>query len=292
MAHRSSSLQRYRWKELGLFVIPFMILLLEMTQSFLVDHADPLSSLTAQSLPPLHNFVPVLGLIVALLVMNLILIIFFRKADEMLLPLVGLLSGLGVLMATRLGPDICFTSQNGSTSCLTTLGPNQLLWVILGLAVCLVTLFVLRDTGWLSRYYMIAALLGIVLVSVTVFKSLHADFNSPTHDQLNIGPLNLQPSELLKICLVIFFAGYLSENSDLFSTISFRLRPLRLPPLKQLGPLLLMLALALLLFLGIRELGLALLIYGIFLCMIYLGSGKIFYVVTSLAAFFVLGFIG
>jgi len=50
--------------------------------------------------------------------------------------------------------------------------------------------------------------------------------------------------------------------------------------------------LALLLFLGVRELGLALLIYGIFLCMIYLGTGKIAYVLGSLLIFLVLGFIG
>jgi cell division protein FtsW (lipid II flippase) len=291
MAHGSSSLQRYRWKELGLFIIPFMILLLGMTQLFLVDHADPLSSLTAQSLPPLYNFIPMLGLVVALLGMNLVLSIFFRKADQMLLPLVGLLSGLGVVMATRLGPDICFL-QNGKTTCLTTLGSSQLLWVLLGLAVCLLTLFVLRDTNWLARYYMIAACLGIVLVSITIFKSLHADFNSPTHDQLNIGPLNLQPSELLKICLVIFFAAYLSENNFMLAFGRMRIGPLRLPPVKQLGPLTIMLGLALLIFFLVRELGLALLIYGIFLCMIYLASGQLRYVVASLIVFVALGYLG
>src|SRR5450759_4221966 len=53
-----------------------------------------------------------------------------------------------------------------------------------------------------------------------------------------------------------------------------------------------MLVISLLLFLGIRELGLALLIYGIFLCMIYLGSGKLRYVLSGLVIFFILGFIG
>jgi cell division protein FtsW (lipid II flippase) len=292
MARLSLRLQRYRWKELGLLIIPFMILLLEMLQLFLVDHADPLSSLTAQSLPPLYNFVPVLGLVIALLGVNVILSIFFRKADQMLLPLVGLLSGLGVVMATRLGPDICFPSQNGSPTCLTTLGSSQLLWVVLGLAVCLGTLFIVRDTSWLARYYMIAALLGIVLVSMTVVKSLHADFNSPTHDQLNIGPLNLQPSELLKICLVIFFAAYLSENNFLLMGSRRIGRIISLPPYKQLGALTVMLGLALLIFFLVRELGLALLIYGVFLCMIYLATGQLRHVVTSLVIFVVLGYIG
>jgi len=134
--------------------------------------------------------------------------------------------------------------------------------------------------------------LGIVLVGITLAHSLRANLDSPTHDQLNIGPLNLQPSELLKIFLVIFFAAYLSENIDIVSGGNLRIGPLRLPPFRQLGPLALMLGLALLLFLGIRELGLALLIYGIFLVMIYLGSGKISYVIGSLLIFFVLGFIG
>ena len=39
---------------------------------------------------------------------------------------------------------------------------------------------------------------------------------------MNIGPLNLQPSELLKIFIVIFFAAYLSENRDVLTEGSLR----------------------------------------------------------------------
>jgi cell division protein FtsW (lipid II flippase) len=118
------------------------------------------------------------------------------------------------------------------------------------------------------------------------------NLDSPTHDQLNFGPFALQPSELLKIIIVIFFAAYLSENQDVIASGGFRLGPITLPPMRQLGPLLLMLGFALALFLGVRELGLALLIYGIFLCMLYLGSNKLSYVIGGLAVFFLLGFIG
>src|SRR5437667_10037825 len=131
------------------------------------------------------------------------------------------------------------------------------------------------------------------MVSITLVNALRVkNLDSPTHDQLNIGPLALQPSELLQIFLVIFFAAYLSENRDVVAAGNLRIGPLRLPPFRQLGPLALMLALALLLFLGVRELGLALLIYGIFLCMIYLGSGKISYVISCLVIFFFLGLDG
>ena len=291
MARRSSitAIKRYRWQELGLFIIPFMILLLEMIQLLLARSLRTgviqTSSLTVKNLPTIEGLIPVLGLIAVLLGINLLLSFTFPKADQVLLPLVGLLSGIGVLMATRLGPNLLPYPDPA-------LGSRQLLWVILGLVAFLVTLFGLRNMNWLRRYKYTWALLGIILVGITLAHSLRANLDSPTHDQLNIGPLNLQPSELLKIFLVIFFAAYLSENIDIVSGGNLRIGPLRLPPFRQLGPLALMLGLALLLFLGIRELGLALLIYGIFLVMIYLGSGKISYVIGSLLIFFVLGFIG
>jgi len=282
MASRSpGKLRNYRWKELGLFVIPFIILLMGMTQLLLI-HGNA-KTFSVKSLPTFQELIPIIGLIAVLMVVNILFSFFFSKADQVLLPMVGLLSGIGVLMALRLGPDV------GDPSA----GTRQLLWVILGLFICLGTLFGLRNIRWLSRYKYTSALLGIILVGFTLVNALHVkNFNSPTHDQLNFGPFNLQPSELLKILIVIFFAAYLSENRDILAEGNLRIGPLRLPPLRQLGPLALMLGLALLLFLGIRELGLALLIYGIFLCMLYLGSGKLSYVIGGLLIFIVLGFIG
>jgi cell division protein FtsW (lipid II flippase) len=281
MASRSPGrLRNYRWKELGLLIIPFIILLMGMTQLLLI-HGNA-KTFSVKSLPTFQELIPILGLIAMLVVINILFSFFFPKADQILLPLVGLLSGIGVLMALRLGPDV------GDPSA----GTRQLAWVILGLFICIGTLFGLRNMRWLSRYKYTSALLGILLVAFTLVNALHVNLNSPTHDQLNFGPFNLQPSELLKILIVIFFAAYLSENRDVLAEGNLRIGQFRLPPLRQLGPLALMLAIALLLFLGIRELGLALLIYGIFLCMIYLGSGKLSYVIGGLVIFFILGLIG
>src|SRR5215469_1449677 len=90
--------RQYRWKEFGLFIIPFLVLLLAMTQ-LLLENADPQSSLSTKNLPTIQGLIPAIGLIAALFSANIIMSIFFRKADQMLLPLVGLLSGLGVIMA-------------------------------------------------------------------------------------------------------------------------------------------------------------------------------------------------
>ncbi len=236
--------------------------------------------LTLTILPTIHDLIPILGLIIALFAVNLLISFFFPKADQILLPLVGLISGIGVMMATRLQAVPRIQDPN--------LGTRQLVWVIVGLVACIGTLFILRRMGWLRNYKYIWAALGIILVAITLIHAFRVkNFNSPTHDQLNFGPLSLQPSELLKIIIVIFFAAYLDETTrDVFGG------GLRRIPLDKLGVLALMLGISLVLFLGIRELGLALLIYGIFLTMLYLGSGRISYVVIGLLLFFVLGFIG
>ena len=164
MASRSPSVfRRYRWTELGLFIIPFMILILEMSQ-LLLANKDQTSSLSTRNLPTIQGLIPAIGLIAALLVANVIMSVFFRKADQVLLPLVGLLSGIGVLMATRLGPDLNPPDPAE--------GSKQLVWVILGISVCLITLFILRNMHWLSRYKYTYALLGIVLVGLTIASTL------------------------------------------------------------------------------------------------------------------------
>jgi len=293
MAKRTplSTIKKYRWQELGLFIIPFIILLIAMTQLLLARSVRaglvPTSSLSTKNLPTIEGLIPVLGIITIFFCINVLLSFTFPRADQILLPLVGLLSGIGVLMALRIGPNLVPASPS--------LGTRQLIWVVVGLVTFLITLFALRRIEWLKNTYYLWAILGIFMVGITLTHSLRANLNSPTHDQLNIGPLNLQPSELLKIFLVVFFAAYLSKNIDEFAGDDFRIGSLRLPflpPAKILVTLLIMLGLALVLFLGIRELGLALLVYGIFLCMMYLGSGSIRYAVSGLVFFIILGFIG
>jgi cell division protein FtsW (lipid II flippase) len=287
-------LKNYRWKELGLFIIPFIILLLIMFQlplaqkyeTQLQTNSQLQIPLTLSVLPTVSDLIPMLGLIIALFAVNALISFFFPRADQVLLPLVGLMSGIGVMMATRLQTVPRIQDPN--------LGTRQLVWVIIGLIVCVGTLFIFRRMGWLRNYKYVWAAIGIILVAISMVNALKVkNFNSPNHDQLNFGPLSLQPSELLKIIIAIFFAAYLDETTrDVFSGTSRRFGPIPIPPLDKLGVMGSMLGISLLLFLVIRELGLALLIYGIFLSMLYLGSGRISYAVVGLLVFFALGFIG
>src|SRR5260370_8363034 len=105
-------LRRYRWKELGLLIIPFMILLLEMIQLPIAQlyqstlRTNQLSiPFTPAILPTIPDLIPVLLLIAALSAINMLLSFFFPKADQALLPLVGLLRVIAVLITLRPGPQ-------------------------------------------------------------------------------------------------------------------------------------------------------------------------------------------
>jgi cell division protein FtsW (lipid II flippase) len=295
MMHRAvGTIRRYRWQELSLLIIPALILLLLMSQLLIIrSSTDPSVTLNnlnkLSSLPIWDGLIPILGFLAAVWGVHIILTIFFRGADQVLFPLVALLSGLGIIMMTRLGPDM-LPIYGGP---IPNLGSRQLLWVLIGLALCLATMFILRNVNWLARYkytwmlFCFVVLLPSVIKGITTLKS-----GNPTRDTLGIGPLDLQPSEFLKIGVVIFFAGYITDNRDILAEGHYRLGPLRLPPLRQLGPMVFMLGIGLLSLLIVRELGLAMLVYGLFLCITYIGTGKKSYAIVSLVAFIVLGFIG
>ncbi|MGH2485540.1 MAG: FtsW/RodA/SpoVE family cell cycle protein [Ktedonobacterales bacterium] len=269
--------RHYRWTELFLLVLPALFLIMALLTLLVVQSSGGLVSTTKVSLPKLDAFVPAFGLIAALLGAHFALNIIAPDADQTILPIAGTLSSIGVIMALRIGPDL------GQP----TLGNKQLVFVILGLVCCVGTVKLTQDLRWLRNYKYTWAVLGIVLVGITLAHAHSISSNAPGRDVLTFGSggLSFQPSEILKICLVIFFAGYLSENREMLAMSNYRIGFLKLPPLKHLGPLVAMLGLALVIFLGIHELGLAILIFGLFLSMLYVASNRPLYIVVALLLF-------
>jgi cell division protein FtsW (lipid II flippase) len=266
---------RYRWTELWLLVLPSLFLLVCLFELLVVGKLNvPVST---NKLPPLDAFTPAFGLIAALFAAHLLLVIIAPDADQTLLPIAGMLTSIGVVMSLRLGPDI------GQLN----LGNKQLVYAIGGLAICVLTVWATRDLSWIRNFKYTWAAVGLVLVAITLVHAHSFSTNAPSRDVLNIGSggLSFQPSEILKICLVIFFAGYLSENREMLAASYLRIGPLRLPPIKHLGPLILMLGMGLLIMIVVKELGLAILIFGLFLAMLYVASDRPSYVAGAIAAF-------
>jgi cell division protein FtsW (lipid II flippase) len=183
------------------------------------------------------------------------------RADPFLLPIAASLAALGQITTSRLEPS---------------LGPRQGLWVLIGLAALALTMW-LPSTSWLRRYRYTWVSLALGLQVLTL--AFGDDPNgSGAALWFLIGPISIQPTELVKLLLVIFLAAYLEEYRELLALAGRRIGPLRLPPLPYLAPILIMVGAAIVLFWLQRDLGPALLFSSVVLSMLYIASGRASYV--------------
>jgi cell division protein FtsW (lipid II flippase) len=273
---------RPRPVETGLLAIVGLALLvggasLGATERYLAAQAAG-RTLTATSLVPADPRGLALYL-AALVAVHVAFILAGRRTDQVLLPAVGMLGGIGLLLMQRLPQDLV-TQQLGPL--VLKLGELQLAWLLVALGVMAVLALGVRSDLWLRTYKYTWAAAGIVLLALTfVFGQ---DVNG-ARLTLSLGPINGQPSELLKVILVVFLAGYLSENRSLLAEESTRIGPLRLPPLPYLAPMVAMWAIALGIVIVQRDLGAALLFFAVFLALLYVATGRLGYVVGGLVLF-------
>jgi cell division protein FtsW (lipid II flippase) len=200
------------------------------------------------------------------------------RGDQTLLPLVATLAGLGLVMIIRLQPALARRDP-----ALGTLASRQVVFVAIGLLLmwAMVALFRRRHFSVLRRYKYTWAVLAIALVAATMLFGVERNGARLWFSFLGV---SFQPSEILKIVLVIFLAAYLDDKRELLMSV-YRIGFLRLPPLPYLLPIVLMWGASLLVLIVQKDLGSALLFFGIFLSMLYVASGQIWYVITGLMAF-------
>jgi peptidoglycan glycosyltransferase len=208
------------------------------------------------------DVVPFLGIVLGLqLAAHLAVRKLAPGADGLLVPLAGLLNGIGYAMIARLDAD---------------LAANQSAWTVLGVAVFIVTLVVIRDVRILERYRYTLALLGVVLL-LTPLTPLGVSING-ARIWVRVGPFSVQPGEFAKVVLAAFLAGYLVEKRDVLTISTRRLGPVHVPDLKHFGPLLAAWGIALLVMVRQRDLGSSLLFFTLFLVMLYVATGRAAYV--------------
>ena len=241
--------------------------------------------LTRTGSPSLAHPAGLVAYLGALAAVHVALVVAGRRVDEVLLPTVGLLGGIGLLLAERLPQDLVVQQFGPVALGLATL---QLIWLVLALAIVAVVAITVRSDRWLRLYKYTWAALGLGLLLLTfVFGS---DVNG-SRLTLDLGPVSGQPSELLKVILVVFFAAYLAENRVLLADARVRVAGrLTLPPAPYLLPAGLMLALALGIVVIQHDLGAALLFFAVFLCLFYLATGSKVDVVLGIGLFLV-GFV-
>ena len=192
-------------------------------------------------------------------------------ADPFLFPLVALLAAFGVVMLFRLDEGLARDQAN---------------WFVLGLVLFSLTIVFLSDYEALERYRYIIAAAGIGLLLLPRLPGIGAQTNE-AFLSVKIGALSFQPTELAKICIVVFLASYLNERREVLVVGARKFAGIVLPPLKHLGPLLVVWGAAMVMLVFIRDLGSSLMFFGAFLAMIYVATARISFVLVGLAMFVV-----
>jgi len=206
-----------------------------------------------------------------------------RSRETLLLPTVALLCGLGLLLLLRLAGGAATQELQRAHE---KLGPlfyhlyhKQLISFGIGLVVLWVMILGWKDYRLLSRHkYVIAFTTVALLLVMTLFG--HAVEGQQV--ALRLGPLAFQPHDVVKFLMVIFLAAYLVDKRELIQVASGRFGMFTLMDLRYMGPLVALWILVLAIVIRHDDLGAAMLLFGSFLGVLYLGTGRLNYVIFGL----------
>ncbi len=189
-------------------------------------------------------------------------------ADPVLLPVVAALNGLGLAMIHRI--DLAKLAGDEDAN---VLARDQLIWMTLGALLFVLVLVVLRDHRRLQAFTYTSGFAAIVLLVMPLLPVLGTEIRG-ARIWINIGPLSFQPGEIAKVCLVVFFAGYLVLHRDALALAGRRVAGIDLPRARDLGPILAMWLVSLGVLVFQRDLGSSLLFFGLFLVMLYVATER------------------
>ncbi len=191
------------------------------------------------------------------------------NADPYLFPLVALLTAFGLVMVYRIDADLARDQAN---------------WFVLGLVLFALTIHFLHDYDVLERYRYTIAAVGLLLLLAPRLPGIGQQVNG-AYLGVELGPLAFQPAEFSKICIVVFLASYLREHREVLIVGARRFLGLTLPPLKHLGPMLVVWGASMFMLVFIRDLGSSLMFFAAFLALLYVATGRLSFVVIGMAMF-------
>ncbi|MEW5939757.1 MAG: FtsW/RodA/SpoVE family cell cycle protein [Chloroflexota bacterium] len=174
------------------------------------------------------------------------------EADPFLLPVASLLTGWGALTVFRLDADF---------------GLRQTAWLVVALAAFILVLRFPSNLSLLRKYKYVSLLAGILLTALTLVFGTNPAGYGP---RLWLGAMGiyLQPSEPLKLLLIIYLTAYIADRlpseTKARSFLSF---PLLVPTLAMTG-------LSLVILVVQRDLGTASIFLVLYTLILFLATGK------------------
>lgn len=199
------------------------------------------------------------------LVLHVVLRLTARDADPFVLPIATVLTGLGIAMIYRI--DLAVGLEGWDATSI-----RQIAWAAIALVAALLVVLFVRNYRVLFRYTYLSGLVGILLLLLPFVPGLGTEQNADVW--VSLGFVSFQPGELAKIALAIFFAGYLVRTRESLTSTGTRFLFMTWPRARELGPLLIIWAVSLGIIVLQRDLGTGLLIFGMFVAMLYVATGK------------------
>jgi len=208
------------------------------------------------------------GLVVLALACHLVVRFKAPYADPVILPCVVALNGIGLAMIHRIDVGRLAQSSNAHPY-----ASQQLIWTTLSVIGFVATLLVVRDHRILQTLTYTMGFAGIALLLLPLVPGLGVNING-ARIWIRLGGFSFQPGELAKICLAIFFAGYLVVKRDALALAGRRFLGIDLPRGRDLGPIVAMWVISLGILVFEDDLGSSLLFFGLFVMLLYVATER------------------
>jgi cell division protein FtsW (lipid II flippase) len=182
--------------------------------------------------------------ITAVFFLNIISVKKFKNRDPYLLPIISFLFGLGLLTIFRLNSNF---------------GIRQSIWLAISTTIICIGIIKSDQLFIIRRYKYIWLFIGLLLTALTLILGIYPEGNGP-HLWLGCCGIYFQPSEPLKLLLIIYLAAYLADQW-----------PSRKNLLLLIIPTLVMFSAAVILLISQRDLGTAsifIIIYGFYIFLV------------------------
>jgi cell division protein FtsW (lipid II flippase) len=194
-------------------------------------------------------------------------------ADPIMLPVAAALNLLGIAMIARLDIAQWLRSDDRDVQQAGSDAVGQAIWMAVGAFACVLVLVLVRDHRTLRRYTYLWGLLGLLLLMLPLVPGLGVTING-ANLWIRVGPFTFQPAELAKVVLTIFFASYLVQKREALALVRHKVLGLGVPRGRDLGPILVAWLIAMLIMASQTDLGTAVMMFGLFVGMLYVATGR------------------
>lgn len=206
---------------------------------------------------PFDKFALIMGVVLCVLIgySHFIVRRFYPDGDKFILIFASVLAVVGVAMLYRINPNTAI---------------KQLIWISLGIIGYILIVVILPDLKSFAKYKNVYMIITLVLMPLAL---IFGTEQFGAKNWILIGPISFQPSEFAKIALVLYLAAALATYE---SKKSFK------EEVKQLFQPALVAGFSMGCMVLQRDLGSALIFFGISITLLYVATSKKKYVFTAL----------